>query len=610
MTKRSKIPLLQFLLFLVISLPGVSQEKKPREADRYLEILENAKDSLYNQVLTVFDKYIEETPGDVSVKIERCKLIGKAMYDTYEDYNPNEEEYSHCVRSLVEEFPAHHEVLLYWLDNTWGDSAIAIGNQILNINRSDPGSWKDSELSKVYQKLARQYQYSGTAEQVIEHAELAQLLDDSIDLTYLMAQQYLDKNQYQKAKTLLLSKVDSTDDGHLLKDKANLLLEIGMDKDALLLFKYAQKDSSVYLDHGKIAQALIKNEHFGEARTYLLEDLNSSYFKTTALHSLFLFDYDHSPKDSVLNTYKKLIADDFHNDTFGKYRFMMIFKTPFQAWKLNDALKLIFFLLLMIILVIIPYAWILPIHFISQRFAIINPSPALQASKWSLTDFWIISSFVMIIEVLAWIVFDYQDMLASFFSDVYSEPGNIISLNQANYALFYFSLVMVLTLGYLKRSDYRFLTSSNWKIGKSIGLAILLSFLLRAVYFNLARKGILPGFEASMMGSVVDSLKSINQYYNPLLTFLFAVIIVPFYEEYIFRGIILNSMDRRIKFIAANIIQSIFFALLHDNLSLFPFYFLFGLITGFLVKKSNSLLPAVVFHSTNNLFAFIVIMRM
>ena len=64
MPKRSKIPLLQFLLFLVISLPGVSQEKKPREADRYLEILENAKDSLYNQVLTVFDKYIEETPGD------------------------------------------------------------------------------------------------------------------------------------------------------------------------------------------------------------------------------------------------------------------------------------------------------------------------------------------------------------------------------------------------------------------------------------------------------------------------------------------------------------------------------------------------------------------
>lgn len=598
-----------FFSLLFYSLTTLTAQP-PKEAEAYLQLLEKAKDSIYVQIILEIDQYLEKDPENVHVRIEKCKLINQAFYDYYDDYNPKAEEFDECVQSLVAQFPNNQEVLLYWLDQAWGDSSIAIANQILDMNRAAPGSWSDEDLSGVYHTLAIQYQYNGTPDDVIESASLAQTLNDSLDLTYLLAQQYIEKQSYEQAGELLLENADSTDAAYALRDKAYLLMEIGMHEEASRLFSYAKRDTTIYLDHARVAEALMNSKRYEEARAHLIKELEDSYDKSTALHSLFDFDYHHSPKDTVLATYQKLMDDDFHNDTFGKYRFMMMAKAPFQGWKFNDLGKFFFFLLLMALVIVLPYLLILPIHFISQRFGISNSSTALRESRWGLTDLWLILSGALIIEVLAWVIFNYEDLLATFFSDIYVEIPSLISEHSANLTLFYFSAILIMTLGYLRKEDFYLLTSRQWKVGKSIGLAFLFSYLFRAAYFFLVREGILPGVEISVVGSIIDDLKSINQFYHPFVTFLFSVFLVPFYEEYIFRGIMLNSLDSRVKFIAANIIQSALFALVHDNLSLFLFYFLFGIIAGQLVKKSNSLLPAFVFHATNNLFAFIGLMRL
>ncbi|MEQ8684908.1 MAG: CPBP family glutamic-type intramembrane protease [Imperialibacter sp.] len=587
-----------------------AQDEMPLKAADYLLTLDNSRDSLYKQVIVGFERYLAQHPEDVDVRLEHCELIGNAFYDAYDDYNPLEREYTNCVEGLISDFPTNHKVLLYQLAHSWGDSAITVANKILEMNRSDPNSWTNQELSIAYQKLANTYEYNGTPDQVIESAELAQSLNDTLDLTYLLAQQYEKKNLYSKATELLLSSIDSADDNLMSYNKAILLLELGVDKKALELFQLIQKDTTLYIDNGKIAQALIVNERYSEARKYLLRALSSSYDKSVVLHDLFVFDYQHSAPDTLLATYNQLMEESFHNDTFGKYRFMLLFKAPFRAWEFNDIFKLLLFLLLIVIPFSIPYIYVLPIDFISRRFGIENDAPALKSSNWRLTDFWIISSFVIVIDVLVWMIFNYPDLLSTFFNDMYVAEENKISLNQANQAIAYFFLMLIMTLGYLKKTDFQVLQSTEWKMGKSIGLGMLFAFIFRTIYFALARTGILPGLEASMLSSVMDYLKSINQYYHPFLAFLLAVVIVPFYEEFIFRGIILNSLDRRIKFIAANVIQSALFALLHENTSLFLFYFSTGIIVGWMVKKSNSLVPALSFHATNNFFAFIAIMRM
>ena len=598
----------KIIFLLLISNVLCAQDNKPLKAKDYLVTLDHSRDSLYKQIIGDFEQYLAIHPEDFEVRIEHCELIRNAFYNEYDDYNPLEEDYIECFEEVISDFPTNHKVLLYQLENAWGDSAITVANKILDLNRSDPGSWTDQELSIAYQKMANTYSYEGTPEQVIESAVLAQLLNDSLDLSYLLAKQYEKKNLYSKSIELLLSRIDSTDQ---LKtyNKAILLLELGMDEKALNLFQLVQ-DTTWYIDHGKIAQALIANKDYSEARKYLKKDLSSSYDKSLVLHDLMEFDLRYSPTDTLLATYHQLMEESFHNDTFGKYRFMLMFKAPFKGWKFNDILKLLLLLLLIALLFIIPYIYILPIDFVSRRFNIGNKTPALTLSNWHLTDFWLISFFIIFIDVLVWMIFCYPDLLSSFFSEMYVEAENKISLDHANQAIVYFFLMLIMTLGYLKKTDFRILQSTQWKIGKSIGLGILFAFLFRTVYFNLAKHGILPGLEASMFSSVLDYFKSINLYYHPLVTVLFAVFLVPFYEEYIFRGIILNSLDRRVKFIAANVIQSVFFALIHENTSLFLFYFLTGIILGSMVKKSNSLMPALSFHATNNLLAFIAIMRM
>ena len=86
------------------------------------------------------------------------------------------------------------------------------------------------------------------------------------------------------------------------------------------------------------------------------------------------------------------------------------------------------------------------------------------------------------------------------------------------------------------------------------------------------------------------------------------VLFVPFYEEVLFRGIILSSTEKHIKFIWANILQALIFALIHQELPHIIFYFSFGLIAGYLRQRTFGLAASIFFHVTNNLIAFIQIM--
>jgi membrane protease YdiL (CAAX protease family) len=85
------------------------------------------------------------------------------------------------------------------------------------------------------------------------------------------------------------------------------------------------------------------------------------------------------------------------------------------------------------------------------------------------------------------------------------------------------------------------------------------------------------------------------------------VLLVPFYEEILFRGIFLSACERNMRFMYANILQSIVFALVHQNLKLFVFYFAFGMIAGYYRQKSQGLIIGTSMHMMNNLLAFAAI---
>ena len=73
-------------------------------------------------------------------------------------------------------------------------------------------------------------------------------------------------------------------------------------------------------------------------------------------------------------------------------------------------------------------------------------------------------------------------------------------------------------------------------------------------------------------------------------------------EEFAFRGVILGSL-RRFGDGFAVIISALLFGATHFYITQIPMAFILGLVMGFIVVKTNSLLPGILIHFFNNFFA-------
>ena len=88
--------------------------------------------------------------------------------------------------------------------------------------------------------------------------------------------------------------------------------------------------------------------------------------------------------------------------------------------------------------------------------------------------------------------------------------------------------------------------------------------------------------------------------------YIIATAVVPaFAEEFAFRGIILGSL-RKYGDVFSIIASAVMFGLMHRNTTQIVFAFILGLIFGFITCKTNSIIPAVIIHFLNNLYAVIL----
>jgi len=90
-------------------------------------------------------------------------------------------------------------------------------------------------------------------------------------------------------------------------------------------------------------------------------------------------------------------------------------------------------------------------------------------------------------------------------------------------------------------------------------------------------------------------------------TFIKVVIIAPFVEESIFRGIIMHGFMRNYPAFIAIFISALFFALFHLNPWQFSATFLLGLLLGTIMVITRNIFACMAVHSINNLLVLISI---
>ena len=603
--------LIIFISFL--SVLGYSQNieiNKAGSSELYVESLKQAKDYRYKEILSIYDRFIASQPNDVIAQIERCKFIGTADYDAYEDYNPNYEEMMDCIDNLMNQYPTHPEVILYKFDYTWGEDRRELIAKYIDQVESSATKWSYVQRSKFYE-IASNYLIEEDDRMSIMYAEKAERLGDTLDLSISIAEAYLRLGEEKKAKEVLMDALYyQSDDAWTLKRKGDLLISFNEIEEATEMFERVMEKDSTLVSNESFYKIFLQTHEVDIARTYIIKDTINDWNKATNIQKLLNHDIEYSSFDTAIISYRRMQELDYYDDFLGIKRMRLFFKAPFELWTWSELTHMFWLIIGFLILFIIPYLWILPIYS-AKKFLKIKVIRQQLNVDWNLKHFWLISFVYLFAQALLILVFYYQDFINGYLEVAYEYGTEIIeevNSTTAKANLFYFTMTFILSALFLNKKRLKFVFNTTFSWGKIIGLSIGF-IIVNAIVIKIATSL----FVSEETLAVIHSLNSreeigtILSEYGFTISFFAVAVIAPLYEEIIFRGIILSSVEKHIGFIAANIIQASLFAIVHMNFQLFLFYFVFGMITGYAVKKSQGLLAGYIFHFVNNFLVLISI---
>ena len=91
-----------------------------------------------------------------------------------------------------------------------------------------------------------------------------------------------------------------------------------------------------------------------------------------------------------------------------------------------------------------------------------------------------------------------------------------------------------------------------------------------------------------------------------LVAFITVGIIAPIAEEFLFRGVVFNTLKKRFSPVWTIVIQGVLFGVFHLNLVQGSYATLLGMVFGYVTYKTKSLWPAIIMHIVNNSMSFII----
>lgn len=187
-----------------------------------------------------------------------------------------------------------------------------------------------------------------------------------------------------------------------------------------------------------------------------------------------------------------------------------------------------------------------------------------------------------------------------------------------------FSAYIIIPLICTKRSTWNELGLSKpqkW-IPVFIGIIACGVILLFSYLASSAFAGITTGnfYTVVSMNHIQSfNIQANNHWKSFLLSSLTLCLFSPLTEELYFRGFLLKSFEKRFGFRCANIVQALFFGLIHIAYcwivvvdvsiiwNVVPSITLIGLVYGWVRNKTKSILPAMATHLVANLFVVIII---
>ncbi|WP_040197247.1 CPBP family intramembrane glutamic endopeptidase [Candidatus Soleaferrea massiliensis] len=148
-----------------------------------------------------------------------------------------------------------------------------------------------------------------------------------------------------------------------------------------------------------------------------------------------------------------------------------------------------------------------------------------------------------------------------------------------------------------KLPDFEPAYRKKLRLGEFVPLLIIsMSMMYLSNYITLFLSGLISNAVGHEPTNPLDSLQNSNV----LIIFLFAVVIAPILEEFVFRGVLIRKLrpyGEKFCIFASGFI----FGLFHGNLSQMLYAFVLGMIFAFVTLRTGTILYAILLHMSVNL---------
>lgn len=175
--------------------------------------------------------------------------------------------------------------------------------------------------------------------------------------------------------------------------------------------------------------------------------------------------------------------------------------------------------------------------------------------------------------------------------------------------------VLLVTVRFMRsrgRSIWRGFGFGQGRLWRQIGIGVLAYLVFTWTILPVLGTGIEMLFR--LFGQEVQPHEAIQKFQETHSALVRAGLLVailftaPFFEEIIFRGVLLQTIKRYAGSAAAIVISAAIFAALHGSLYVITNIFFLGLLFGYLFDKTGSIVPGMVLHFLFNATSTVVLL--
>lgn len=545
------------------------------------------KAAAYRDVLVEFDAAMLAAP-DAAIAVARCKFIAEFTDEEYGEWVESAPaDLEACSGALAVRWPKAPVARLFALEQSWGDDAIKLGEKLFKESSDWPAPIRRALLTKLSESLEGEDD-KRAGEVAVMAARLGEPSRVALAVDHLVA-----RKNFTAAAALLRDTPPATDAWHAKARIEAALVLPNRHAAAAELRRYAK--SGFEVDVAITARAHLRAGDVVLARELLKgADGNGNALQQVRFDAaLAANDFDAATASVDLTDVDNIPAN------MGRFA-VLLAEAPQTLWSGPMLLAAFVCAAILLLSALFPALLFVPAHYrglIRQQ----RGKAALPLFNGiGLRHAWIAGAVILAVPILVVGAVE-PGALATFIGGETLPAGDALFLVTC-----WTTLICLLCLAPMVRHmDRCQLVGDRTTLRQSWRVLVAWACLIGVGFLVGIMNSQSGGSTETMQTRMVDLLASTGRdTYGPFVALLVVALLVPIFEELVFRGLILGGLTRHISFGWANTLQAVLFALIHDDLPRFPFYLALGLLAGWLVKKTRALSPAIALHAANNALAF------